>query len=374
MDLTYLSPFFLKTLHLSGNFFLTENSFLEQCRFSCGLSHLSELLDMAKNDSFPFETVLLTDFDRHPYPKKIGFALIDRHNLSPEKEYETGGDSLSDFGSADQAIETADILIFTPIVSPASQKKDFVTLLEKLFAYQNPMHFVSISQKDLAEDVIEYYSKSMLDLSQKSGCRMLDYDSVYSTRRVEKAKKTFLRMKQEAGIETKFGSKTPTKSGKNPEIEVPESIFPDVLEICCGNGMSTLALYEDDIYPLSIDINTEDICTGLSHTVLIPSKTIQMDAVRLSQCIAPESFGVVIGFMIGTIYEFNKNIWFSIAESALFVLKSGGFLFLTLRTEPEAVLISDYLKTCGMDGKIMDNRDNETEYDQWIYIGQKKSV
>ena len=96
-----------------------------------------------------------------------------------------------------------------------------------------------------------------------------------------------------------------------------------------------------------------------------------MDATTLSRNLDNETFDTVIGFMIGTIYEFNKNLWFSIVGEAAKMLKPGGFLLLTMRAEHEAVWVSDYLKSKGVVGEIIDNIDELTNYDEWIYFARK---
>ncbi|WNY24966.1 class I SAM-dependent methyltransferase [Methanolapillus millepedarum] len=331
MDLTHLSPLFSKELHLSPDFFFTETSFSEQCRLPLGLSQMAELCEMEKAGRFDFETALLKDSNSDEI---LGFVMIERTT--------DAGPGVSDGG---------DCLIFSPAVCVSERKREFLDLFNELFSNKQPMTVISVSQKEMKDDILEYYSKNALALFGENS-KILAYDSVYSGRRVEKARKAFLRMKEEANVKLDCNAA--------------------VLEICCGNGMSTLALHAENISPFCLDINTEDICTGLAHGVLVPSKTMIMDATRLSEAFEQDSLDLVIGFMIGTIYEFNKQMWFSMAGEAAAVLKQNGFLFLTLRTEPEAGMVFDYLKSIGIDGKIIDNRDDETGYDQWIYVGQKQ--
>ncbi|MDV0446565.1 hypothetical protein MsAg5_04100 [Methanosarcinaceae archaeon Ag5] len=323
MDLTHLSPLFFKELNLSGSFFFTENSFSDQCRLSAGTPQLAELCGMATVGLFDFETALLkTDSEN------IGFVLIERNG------------------------DCGDCLIFSPAASSAEIKDEFSDLLDTLLSFATPTHTVVISAGDLREDITEYYSKDALALFEEQNSKIPAYDSVYSVRRVEKAREAFLKMIAETGASI---------SGES-----------SVLEICCGNGMSTLALYAENLHPVCLDVNTEDICTGLFHGVLNPAKTMIMDATKLSDTFDENSFDIVVGFMIGTVYEFNKQVWFAIVDEAAAILKKGGFLFLTLRTEAETVMIADYLKSIGFPGKMMDNRDEETGYDQWIYVGKKQ--
>jgi len=388
--MTRLSRIFSDKLGISADFYLTEENFQSQRFLFAGMEQLRELAEMKKAGIFDFETVILTDetpADNEKTPASVssvtdvnlqaaitGFVLVERRP------------------SDDPACnDTGNCLVFTPAVSDAGAKRAFQSIISELTAPQfaggatnggatnggatdggatnggttannatandAPVHRICISEKELVDDVIEYYSKTALSFFQESGALLPSYDSVYSKSRVQKAA---------AVLQKVAGLPAVKESGRAflaPEFRV--------LEICCGNGMSTLGLYEKGIVPLSVDINAEDVCIGLAHGVLKPEKTIVMDATALSKNLDAETFDTVIGFMIGTIYEFNKELWFSIAGEALKMLKQGGFLLLTLRAEHEAVWVADYLKSLGVAGEIIDNRDNETNYDEWIYFAGK---
>ena len=355
MKMTNLSSLLSKTLQLDADFYLTENDFRSQRFLFEGMSQFSELSQMKNAGMFDFETVLLLrsdislpkpaifseDFLKNSAPGQIaGFVLIERQPNSDSGRNDSGT-----------------CLVFTPIVSDSKTKDEFFGILKDLISSPfdfSASHCLNISFSDLFSDVIEYYAETALSFFKESGS-LPPYDSVYSPSRVQKAAQTIQKTEDLSGC--RFLS-----SDLN------------VLEICCGNGMSTLALYEKKISPICVDINAEDVCIGLSHGVLKPNKTIIADASALSQNFDTNSFDTVIGFMIGTIYEFNKNLWFSIVEEAVGVLKSNGFLLLTLRSENEAVWISDFLKEKGIIGEIFDNRDDETNYDEWIYFAVKIAV
>jgi len=257
--------------------------------------------------------------------------------------------------------DTGNCLVFTPAVSDAETKRVFWSLLSEMFflppAGDTQICRLFVSEKELTDDVIEYYSKTELSFFRESDAQPPSYKSVYSESRVQKATATLQKISELSTV--KDSGRTFLAPGLR------------VLEICCGNGMSTLGLYEEKVEPLCVDINAEDICIGLAHGVLRPDKTILMDATTLSRYLDIEMFDTVIGFMIGTIYEFNKELWFSIVGEALKMLKSGGFLLLTLRDEHEAVWVSDYLKSKGIVGEIIDNLDDLTHYDEWIYFARK---
>lgn len=339
-EMKNLSALFSEKIRINADLYLTEEDFQSQRFLYAGIGQLRELAAMKRDGRFDFETVLLSEKET-----VTGFVLVER--------LQSGDPSLPDTGSG---------LVFTPAVSDVDTKREFWSVLGELTALPPtsdiPTRCLQISEKELAEDVTEYYSKMKTAFFKESGALLPPYDAVYSQNRVRKAVET---------IQT-VSTLPIFKTGGRPFLE------PDmnVLEICCGNGMSTLALYEKGIRPLCVDINAEDICIGLEHGVLKPEKTIVTDASVISRYLDSETYDTVIGFMIGTIYEFNKDLWFSIVDEALKMLKPDGFLMLTLRAEHEAVWIADYLKTQGIDGEIIDNRDEETNYDEWVYAARKQ--
>jgi len=350
MKMTNLSSLFSGHFKIDADFYLTENDFRSQRFLFEGMRQLSELSQMKKAGMFDFETVLLLCSDASS-PKPVDFSGEILKNLTP--------DSVAGFvlierqsTSASGRNDSGTCLVFTPIVSDSKTKGEFFMILKDLILPPlSSFQQLEILSSDLFSDVIEYYAETALSFFKESGT-LPPYDSVYSKSRVQKAACTIQKTEEISGRRFLF-------SGS------------DVLEICCGNGMSTLALYEKNISPICVDINAEDICIGLSHGVLNPNKTIIADASALSQNFDENSFDAVVGFMIGTIYEFNKNLWFSIVEEAVKMLKPNGFLLLTLRSKIEAIWISDFLKEKGIIGEIFDNRDDLTNYDEWIYSAVK---
>ncbi len=143
----------------------------------------------------------------------------------------------------------------------------------------------------------------------------------------------------------------------------------DMLEICCGNGMSTLPLHEMGYSPLTIDNDKCQICQGLEHEALRPERTIVLDATNLSQFFREKSFDTVAGFMLGTIYSFNKEIWGKIVSEAVRLLKPGGMMLLTVNKRQEMDILKSVLDTTRMKGDIIDNTDDKGIYDQWVYVG-----
>ena len=146
-----------------------------------------------------------------------------------------------------------------------------------------------------------------------------------------------------------------------------------ILEVCCGNGMSTLALYRLGLTPLAVEINKCIVCQGLEQGVLNPQKTIIMDATSLSKYFEPGSFDAVMGFMLGLIYEFNKELWTSIMREAVRVANDNALLLFTVSSKPEIEILAAALSREGVEGEIVDNADPEGTYDQWFFVGRKKS-
>lgn len=144
------------------------------------------------------------------------------------------------------------------------------------------------------------------------------------------------------------------------------------LEICCGNGLSTVGLELKKIIPLSIDNNKEDLSIGFYFRLLNPKKTICLDIQLLSYYLSKNYFDICFGFMIGTIYKFNENYWKNILFESIKSIKKNGLLILTVRKNDEISIIRKWLIDLIKYPMIIDNRDNTTEYDQWIYLGFKK--
>ena len=149
--------------------------------------------------------------------------------------------------------------------------------------------------------------------------------------------------------------------------------YPDdkILEVCCGNGMSTLALYRLGLSPLAIEVNKCVVCQGLEQGVLNPRKILVMDATTLSRYFEPGSFNAVIGFMLGLVYDFNKELWINIMKEAVKVARKDALLLFTVSSKPEIEILAAALAREGIKGQIVDNTDSEGTYDQWFFVGRK---
>jgi ubiquinone/menaquinone biosynthesis C-methylase UbiE len=395
MKLPYLSSPFSQKIGLDCSFFLTEDDYPSQRLLKTGLNQFHELAEMAKAGVYNIETVLLVNSDKVVFNSdkavfnsgKVVFnsdktvsnlnktvSNSDKAVFNSDKAVFNSDKTVSDFDIDAKSFpssyvlgfvlierqqKTAECLMFTPVVSDAETKKAFQNIFNEWIdsvPSSCSIHRVFISDADLSSDVTAYYANTFLDFFRKSRSLFPSYESVYSVKRVTKAAETLQKTADLLNQKDIFSFLSPNAA---------------LLEICCGNGMSTLALHEKKMSPLCIDINAEELSIGLIHHVLKPEKTIHMDAATLSQNLDCETFDAVIGFMIGTIYEFNKTLWFSIADEAVKLLKKGGILLLTLRTENEGVWISNHLSKKGLCGQLIDNRDKQTDYDQWLYFAQK---
>ena len=203
----------------------------------------------------------------------------------------------------------------------------------------------STTRKDFGEAVIEYYSHSLVkrELCENCHIKKEPYEMVYIDSRKSRLKEIIDKYKP---------------SG-------------DILEICCGNGMSTLPLHEMGYDPLAIDSDRCQICQGLEHDVLDPKRTIVLDATNLSSFFPENSFDTVVGFMLGTIYSFNRGIWEKIISEAVKVIRPGGMILLTVNKKEEMEILKSALDKCGTEGQMIDNIDGKGIYDQWVYSGKK---
>jgi len=143
-----------------------------------------------------------------------------------------------------------------------------------------------------------------------------------------------------------------------------------ILEICCGSGMATQALFRQGQRPLSMDSDSCDLCLGLKSELMDPKRCFVLDA-RLLPLIFPVcSFQTVLGFMVGLIDDFNWPLWRDILLKASSLAKKR--VLFTVYTQKEAELIAKALGDAGWNGKIIDNRDSKGIYDQWAYSAVKQ--
>ncbi|GFO98087.1 hypothetical protein ig2599ANME_2303 [groundwater metagenome] len=233
--------------------------------------------------------------------------------------------------------------VFTNIVSsvpvPNESSKYFSALARNLSLNKT----YRTTGKKFGEAVIEYYSHALVNRQLCENCLSTKepYEMVYIQSRNIRLKAILDKNKLQG----------------------------DILEICCGNGMSTLQLHEIGYDPLSIDYDRCQICQGLEHNVLYTGRTIVIDATRLSEFFMEKSFDTIAGFMLGTIYSFNRGIWEKMISEAVKLLKPGGMILLTVNKKEEMEILRSALEKAHVTGKMIDNTDEKGIYDQWVYVG-----
>ena len=148
------------------------------------------------------------------------------------------------------------------------------------------------------------------------------------------------------------------------------SLNEEILEICCGNGMATQALFRLGHKPLVMDSNRCDLCIALKRRLLDPKKSLVLDARILPAIFPARSFDAVLGFMVGLIDGFNWPLWKEIILKASSLAKKK--VLFTVYTKREAELIAKALGEIGWKGEVIDNRDSKGIYDQWAYSAVKE--
>ena len=257
------------------------------------------------------------------------------------------------FNVADEEVPVDFWSVFTGALAEACSKKDFEVLTDSLLTFNLPERDVEVSSESWRDAVNEYYSIMLVNRNFCQGCtvRPESYGNVFSENRVKKVAEIF-------------------------DLLQKKDFYPEgrILEVCCGNGMSTLALYRLGLNPLAVEINKCTVCQGLEQGVLNPQRTVVMDATALSRYFELGSFDAVIGFMLGLVYEFNKELWINIIREAVAVANEGALILFTVSSKPEIEILARALLRVGVEGEVVDNTDSEGTYDQWLFVGRKQKA
>jgi hypothetical protein len=255
------------------------------------------------------------------------------------------------FNPADEEVSVDFWSVFTGSLAVAPLKQEFEDIANSLLTSNIPGKDVEVSSEKWRNTVNEYYSLMLVNRNLCPVCTFKpeSYESVFSEKRVMRVAK-LLDFLQKKGFY--FGGR--------------------LLEVCAGNGMSTLALHRRGLDPLVVEINKCAVCQGLEQRVLDPRKVIVMDATSITRYFDPETFDAVMGFMLGLIYEFNKELWTGIIREAISVANKGALLLFTVSSKPEIEILTEALHRAGVEGDIIDNMDSEGIYDQWVFVGRKQ--
>ena len=235
--------------------------------------------------------------------------------------------------------------IFTNIISSRPIPNNSSRIFSKISKDMKLQNSYNTTIEKFNEAVIEYFSVELVNRHLCENCHVNKepYNMVYIESRNDRLK----------GILDKY------------------KLQGRILEICCGNGMSTLPLRNMGYDPISIDYDKCQICQGLEHSVLDPKRTIVIDATRLWEFFNENSFDTIVGFMLGTIYPFNKSIWEKMMTESVKLLKPQGMILLTVNKKEEIEILKNTLEINGINGQLIDNTDGKGIYDQWIYVGTK---
>jgi len=150
------------------------------------------------------------------------------------------------------------------------------------------------------------------------------------------------------------------------QILIPEGT---VMEICCGNGMTTQSLRRLGFDPWTEDVEKCEVCQALKAGFLDPKKTMLLDARQLGSFFGPEDFDIVAGFMVGLVDDVNRSLWQEILLEGSKLAKK--MVIYTTYTKPEAEWIAETLGKAGWKGEVIDNRDDFGIYDQWAYVAKR---
>jgi 2-polyprenyl-3-methyl-5-hydroxy-6-metoxy-1,4-benzoquinol methylase len=237
------------------------------------------------------------------------------------------------------------LAIFTNLVSSGPTPNDSNRIFSGIAKELKIQNIYNTTSRKFNEAIIEYFSLQLVNRQLCENCNITKepYNMVYIESRYARLK----------GILEKY------------------KLQGEILEICCGNGMSTLPLHKSGYNPIAIDYDKCQICQGLEHNALDPKRTIVLDATRLSEFFSENAFDTIVGFMLGTIYPFNKSIWEKMMKEAAKLLKPEGMILLTVNKKEEIEILQIALEKNGIRGQLIDNTDSKGIYDQWIYIGNK---
>lgn len=253
---------------------------------------------------------------------------------------------------ADRAIELGEGLgVALHLTEPAefwlvlTDKYSKNKIVENLRKQQEKLTWerAKMTESEFFEAIIEYFSSS---LTSELFCELCDVQGgpLYVEERIRR-------------LESFLAPRIPRETS--------------LLEICCGNGMATQSLRRLGARPISMELDRCEMCQGLKAGKLEPNRSFVLDARLLNFFFKPESFDIVVGFMVGLIDQINWSKWKEILLTASGLAKNT--VIYTVYTKKEADLIAKTLHEAGWAASLIDNHDASGIYDQWIVQAKRSS-
>jgi hypothetical protein len=132
------------------------------------------------------------------------------------------------------------------------------------------------------------------------------------------------------------------------------------LDCGCGSGVGSMVLRKRGYSTLSCDNDPSLLSLGFAKGRLVPEETMLIDASLLPHYIGHCDAG--LGLMFGEIHEFNAGMWEQITTELIMLTDRS---LITTGTEQEAVRISQWAHTCGVQTAIFENK-RDPIYDRWV--------
>jgi len=132
------------------------------------------------------------------------------------------------------------------------------------------------------------------------------------------------------------------------------------LDCGCGSGVGSLVLRTHGYSPLSCDNDPSLLSLGFAKGRLVPQETMLIDASLLHHYLRHGDAG--LGLMFGEIHAFNAEMWEQITRELIMLTDR---CLITTGTEPEAVHIREWARSCEAQAEIFENT-RDPIYDRWV--------
>lgn len=142
-----------------------------------------------------------------------------------------------------------------------------------------------------------------------------------------------------------------------------DSCSGQCIDCCCGSGIGSSIVSNMGMEPLAYDNDASLIVRGLINGRLDPEGTICIDGSNADVFLP--SVGKGLGIMLGEIHTFGSDIW---EELVMVLFDLCDEALITVGTEPESELISEWGATCGRKIEVFEN-ERDPIYDRWVCVG-----